>query len=494
MKVPREATRKRKRKIKYCIFLNCPRQAYNAIGLCCRHGGNPCQGFDKNGDKCTKSSRGVTKFCSVHKGGRRCQGFKDNGDKCEKGALVSTNFCSVHKGGRRCQGFKDNGDKCEKGALVSTNFCCAHKGGRRCHGFKNDGTKCDNGAIGITFFCKAHGGGKRCQFVNDNGDNCSTGAIGASGLCTIHGGNPCKYIDGNGDKCTIGAYGATGLCIKHGGGPRCQGFKNDGTKCDNGAIGASGFCSVHKGGRRCQGFKEDGLACDNSAQGSTLFCKAHGGGRRCQGFKEDGLACDNSAQGGYYFCKAHGGGRRCPSCIDWIDSRCGQKKYNGYCATCYHRLFPNTQRLGVRNYKTKELAVLCHLEQHFPTHHIVNDRRVSDGCSKKKPDFFFELLTHVIMVEVDEHGHMPYDKSCEEVRMMELSEDIAHRPLVFIRFNPDKTSSGPGCWGYDETGRAVVKKKRAIEWQERLAALTAKITFWLSTIPDKTVELIKLYY
>jgi hypothetical protein len=138
--------------------------------------------------------------------------------------------------------------------------------------------------------------------------------------------------------------------------------------------------------------------------------------------------------------------------------------------------------------------VLRHLEQHFPTHHIVNDRRVNGGCSKKKPDFFFELLTHVIMVEVDENGHMSYDQSCENKRMMELSEDIAHRPLVFIRFNPDKTSTEPGCWGYDETGRAVVKKKRAIEWQERLVALTAKITFWLTTIPDKTVELIKLYY
>jgi hypothetical protein len=138
--------------------------------------------------------------------------------------------------------------------------------------------------------------------------------------------------------------------------------------------------------------------------------------------------------------------------------------------------------------------VLRHLEHCFPKHHIVNDRRVNGGCSKKKPDFFFELLTHVIMVEVDENGHMSYDQSCENKRMMELSQDIAHRPLVFIRFNPDKTSTGPGCWGYDETGRAVVKKKRAIEWQKRLAALTAKIELWLTKIPEKTVELIKLYY
>jgi hypothetical protein len=254
--------------------------------------------------------------------------------------------------------------------------------------------------------------------------------------------------------------------------------------CPKGARGVTDFCFVHGGGKRCTF-----LNCPKGAQGATYFCSVHGGGKRCTF-----LNCPKSALGATYFCSVHGGGKRCPNCIDWIDSRGGQKKFNGYCATCYHRLFPNTQRPGVRNYKTKELAVLCHLEQHFPKHHIVNDRPISGGCSKKKPDFFFELLTHVIIVEVDEHGHMPYDKSCEEVRMMELSEDIAHRPLVFIRFNPDKTSTEPGCWGYDETGRAVVKKKRAIEWQERLATLTAKITFWLSTIPNKTVELIKLYY
>ena len=280
-------------------------------------------------------------------------------------------------------------------------------------------------------------------------------------------------------KCPKSAAGATGFCSAHGGGRRCT-FLN----CPKSALGATNFCSAHGGGKRCT-FTN----CPSSAAGATNFCVAHGGGKRCT-FPN----CPKSALGATGFCITHKGGRRCPNCIDWIDSRGGKKKFDGYCATCYHRLFPNTTRRVFRNYKTKELAVLRHLEQHFPTHHIVNDRRVSDGCSKKKPDFFFELLTHVIMVEVDENGHMSYDQSCENKRMMELSEDIAHRPLVFIRFNPDKTSTEPGCWGYDETGRAVVKKKRAIEWQERLAALTAKITFWLSTIPDKTVELIKLYY
>ena len=317
---------------------------------------------------------------------------------------------------------------------------------------------------------------------------------GAIGLCKRHGGgNPCQYIDGNGDKCGKSAQGSTCFCKAHGGGPRCKGFEKDGTKCCKGARDATGFCTNH-GGNHCQYIDGNGDKCGKSAQGSTKFCSMHGGGRRCQGFKEDGAECGRGAIGSTGFCYAHKGGKRCPNCIDWIDSRGGKRKFNGYCATCYYRLFPTTQRPGVRNYKTKELAVLRHLEHCFPKHHIVNDRRVSDGCSKKKPDFFFELLTHVIMVEVDENGHMSYDQSCENKRMMELSQDIAHRPLVFIRFNPDKTSTGPGCWGVDGSGRAVVKKKQAIEWQERLAALTAKIELWLIKIPEKTVELIKLYY
>ena len=399
MKVPREATRKRKRK--NCTFLNCLSNARDATGLCCRH-----------------------------KGGQRCQYVNINGDKCGKGAARAIGLCISHGGGKQCQFVNDNGDKCKTGAMRATDYC------------------------------KTHGGGKRCQFVNDNGDKCKTGAEGATGLCVAHGGGyRCQYVDISGDNCPTGAVGATGFCVSHGGGKRCKFVTDNGNKCKTGAIRSTGFCITHGGGKRCT-FPN----CTSSAAGATNFCIAHKGGRRC------------------------------PNCVDWIDSRCGQKKFDGYCATCYYRLFQNTQRPGVRNYKTKELAVLCHLEQHFPKHHIVNDRRISGGCSKKKPDFFFELLTHVIIVEVDEHGHMPYDKSCENKRMMELSEDIAHRPLVFIRFNPDKTSSEPGCWGYDETGRAVVKKKRAIEWQERLAALTAKITFWLTTIPDKTVELIKLYY
>jgi len=160
--------------------------------------------------------------------------------------------------------------------------------------------------------------------------------------------------------------------------------------------------------------------------------------------------------------------------------------------TCFMSLFP--AETVFRNYKTKEGAVLCHVKQCFPELTVVTDRRIGGGCSEKRPDFFIELLTHVIIIEVDENAHMTYDQSCENKRMMELSEDIAHRPMVLIRFNPDKNNDCPSCWGVDGNGLAVVKKKQAAEWQKRLAALTAAINFWKNTIPEKTIELIKLFY
>jgi hypothetical protein len=75
-----------------------------------------------------------------------------------------------------------------------------------------------------------------------------------------------------------------------------------------------------------------------------------------------------------------------------------------------------------------------------------------------------------------------------------LSEDIGHRPMVVIRINPDEGSHGPSCWGYDVNGLVVVKKKRAQEWQKRLEDLSNCINFWLTTIPKKSVKIIKMFY
>ena len=46
-----------------------------------------------------------------------------------------------------------------------------------------------------------------------------------------------------------------------------------------------------------------------------------------------------------------------------------------------------------------------------------------------------DLGYQVVVVEVDENAHVGY--SCENKRLMKLSKDVFHRPIVFIRFNPD---------------------------------------------------------
>ena len=252
-------------------------------------------------------------------------------------------------------------------------------------------------------------------------------------------------------------------------------------KCEHGReksrckeCGGSGICEHGRQKRICKQCGGNGI-CEHGREKSR--CKECGGSGICEHGRNKKI------------CKKCGGSALC------LQDHCeksASKKYRGHCMTCFISLFP--AETVFRNYKTKESAVLCSIKAAFPELIVVNDRRINGGCSAKRPDFFIELLTHVIIVEIDENAHMTYDQSCENKRMMELSEDIAHRPLVFIRFNPDGNRDGPSCWGVDGNGLAIVKKKRAVEWQERLAALTAKINFWKVTIPDKTVEIIKLFY
>jgi len=43
-----------------------------------------------------------------------------------------------------------------------------------------------------------------------------------------------------------------------------------------------------------------------------------------------------------------------------------------------------------------------------------------------------DMGSHII-IEVDENKHTDYDCSCEHKRLMELSQDLQHRPIVLSR-------------------------------------------------------------
>ena len=207
------------------------------------------------------------------------------------------------------------------------------------------------------------------------------------------------------------------------------------------------------------------------------------------------MYCDHGKQ--KTRCKICGGSQLCQS--EWCEIL-ANPKYKGYCMLCYIHLFPD--KPVARNYKTKERTVVEHVLQQFPPelYSWVTDKRVYDGCSKRRPDLFLDLGYQVIIVEVDENQHEQYDCSCENKRLMELSQDVNHRPIVFIRFNPDDYISTNGhvtsCWAYNGIGACTVKKTKQKEWASRLDTLCHQIVYWLDENhkTDKTVEVIHLFY
>jgi hypothetical protein len=195
-------------------------------------------------------------------------------------------------------------------------------------------------------------------------------------------------------------------------------------------------------------------------------------------------------------CKECGGSALCKS--SWCEIGPKNKKYNGYCLICYIHLFPDQP--NSRNYKTKEKATTEFILEKFPieSYTWLTDKKIQDGCSRKRPDLLLDLGYQVIIIEIDENQHTDYDCSCENKRLMELSQDVGHRPLVFIRFNPDEYLNKDGkvtsCWAINGQGICTVKKTKQKEWAERLEALNAQIQYWLENKTEKTVEIIQLFY
>jgi hypothetical protein len=176
-----------------------------------------------------------------------------------------------------------------------------------------------------------------------------------------------------------------------------------------------------------------------------------------------------------------------------------QEKYDGYCLYCFINLFPD--KPVSRNYKTKEFAVVEYIKTKYPDLTWIADKTITNGCSKRRPDLLLDLGYQIIIIEIDENQHIDYDCSCENKRIMELSQDLAHRPIIFIRFNPDEYNNQDeriitSCWGINKNGICVVKKSKKDEWTNRLNTLEQQIDYWINPLHkiDKTVEIIQLFY
>ena len=182
-------------------------------------------------------------------------------------------------------------------------------------------------------------------------------------------------------------------------------------------------------------------------------------------------------------------------CISvWCDTIV-KNKYEGYCLYCYINLFPNKQ--VSKNYKTKEKAVTEYILKNLSSHKWVIDKKIQNGISKRRPDLLLNLDNQIIIIEIDENKHNNYNCICENKRIMEISKDVNHKNIIFIRFNPDNYINSNGtriksCWTMTKTGTMKINNKK--EWENRLLNLKNHTEYWINNSTNKLIETIELYY
>jgi len=193
-------------------------------------------------------------------------------------------------------------------------------------------------------------------------------------------------------------------------------------------------------------------------------------------------------------CKECGGSECCkgPGC-----EKSGNRKYDMYCLLCAMHFRPDIK--VARNYKTKERTVVSFITENFPDITWILDKKVEDGCSKRRPDCIADFGEFLLIIEIDEREHSDRDTSCESMRLMELSKDLDHRPIVLIRFNPDGYTTEENTrifspWRPGKDGVLRIVKTRETEWNSRLESLKNCISEWCKKGTQKTLEIIHMFY
>ena len=239
----------------------------------------------------------------------------------------------------------------------------------------------------------------------------------------------------------------------------------------------SSICEHNRRRSKCKECKGASI-CEHNRQRSQ--CKECGGSE----------ICEHNRRRSY--CTQCEGSRICRIC----KSKRGSRKYDKLCVTCAIQ-----EGYAVkRNYKTKELSMVEFITQHTDVD-WVNDKAYDLGCSKKRPDLVSDLGSHILIIECDENKHKHGDYSCENKRIMELSQDFSenniHRPIVIIRFNPDtyidsNNQKIESCWKAGKDGILRIKNKE--HWDLRLNKLLETTYHYIENQPVKDVNFEYLFY
>lgn len=241
-----------------------------------------------------------------------------------------------------------------------------------------------------------------------------------------------------------------------------------------------------------------------------IYCRQCGGGGLCAHNKRKhqcreccgSIFCMHGKQKQY--CKICGGSALCKS-LECETT--GNRKYDGFCFTCFISNPENQNIARVRNYKNKEKLVVSNVLQSFSDFTWIMDKRVPNGRSTYRPDMLVDLGFQILIIEIDEDMHRRYDAGREHERLMEISQDCTilskdgtpiHKPTIFIRFNPDAYIRPDGtrvssCWRLTQGVMGIMPTKYS-EWEQRLDILNQTIAFWISNRIESDNEIVWLFY
>jgi hypothetical protein len=298
----------------------------------------------------------------------------------------------------------------------------------------------------------------------------------------------CKQCGGNGIcehnhyKARCSDCGGSAIC-KHkkrkstcrdcGGSEICE-HKKLKSKCHD--CGGSEICEHKKQKSRCRDCGGSQI-CEHNKRKST--CRDCGGSQICEHKKRKSVChdcggsafCEHKKQksrcqdcGGSSICEHNklkskcrdcGGSDLCKYCKGGPDARQGQTKYDGYCATCFKRLWPGDPRSKLIYKHLWELKVRVFLDTQFAdfVHDMPLHTAHCDCSHRRRVDHRRIVGNTLLCVETDEWWHRYYKKDDEQARYHDVIMAWGGK-LCFVRFNPN--GDGPPLEERLERLRAVV--------------------------------------
>lgn len=326
-------------------------------------------------------------------------------------------------------------------------------------------------------FCRKHGSkAKKCKVRNCNRNS------KLQGFCRPHSGIPLEKCEIEG--CQSNSRGKLRRCKKHGAkSPKCSI-----PGCVRVAM-SKGVCHPHGAPKRrcsdegCIRYAVKDGVCEHHGAPSKQ-CKYPGCKKRRQ---EKGLCVGHGARP----CTTEG----CPGNIYQKDP---EKKLCYSCFCIKYNVLPV-------NVKLREKYFNNLMNEDFEVLEFNYNKSQPNNCKQTRyPDWSKDFGSFLLVVECDEKQHRGKSYQCETKRTVQIYQNTAYRPTVFIRFNPDgyidsKKKRRGGCFRsyWNKAKDRFVLSVYQHEANRRWKAIKKQIEFYTKNLenpPTKAITVHKLFY